>query len=105
MILTREIAVWRVNPESRRLSPWLLLGLVSLGVVHDQFRYLVLMQMNREDLGSRYRELLLPIPRDATMRAAWSDPIKEYFEATSRVRASYDMLANALSPDLFVDRP
>ena len=48
--------------ETTRLTPWLVLVLMSLQVVNDQFRYLVLMQTNREDLGKRIREIVLPIP-------------------------------------------
>ena len=38
-ILTREIAVWRVAPSAKQLDSWLLLALMSLKVVHDQFKY------------------------------------------------------------------
>ena len=61
VLLTREIEIWRAAEKASRIDPWLLLTLLSLKVVHDQFRFLVLMQMNREDLGARYRELQLPI--------------------------------------------
>lgn len=105
VILTREIAVWRVPEEAKAIDPWLLLGLVSLKVVHEQFRYLVLMQTNREDLGDRYRELLLPLPRDEKRRHEWAYPIREYFEGVAAARASYDALGEELDPALFVDRP
>ncbi len=105
VILTREIAIWRIPREAKRVDPWLLLAMNSLRCVHDQFRYLVLMQMNREDLGSRYKELLLPIPTKKTQREKWSRPIREYFEATARARSSYEDLGQQLDPNLFVDRP
>lgn len=105
VVLTREIAVWRVSPKSERLSIWLLLALMSLKVVNEQFRYLVLMQMNREDLGERYQEVLLPIPRSADVRARWSKPIGDYFTAQTAARDSYSVLASHLDPELFADRP
>lgn len=105
MVLTREIAVYRVQKGAKRVTPWLLLALLSLRAVHDQFRYLVLMQMNREDLGLRYREVLLPIPRKQDDREAWAKPIREYFEATVKARLSYQNLAKTLDPTLFADRP
>ena len=74
-------------------------------MVHQQFRYLVLMQMNREDLGSRFRELLLPLPRKAGLREEWSRPIREFFEASAAARSKYDDLAKTLDPNLFADRP
>jgi len=105
VVLTREIAVWRVSRDAKLLTPALLLGLMSMRVVHDQFKHLVLMQMNREDLGRRYRELLIPIPRTEGARIAWSAPIKSYLDAQAAARASYDRLGDELSPDLFADRP
>lgn len=105
VILTREIAVWRIPEGARRLDPWLLLAMMSLRAVHQQFNFLVLMQMNREDLGGRYRELLLPIPRKKAQREKWSKPIREYFGALASARSSYEDLGSQLDPNLFVDRP
>ena len=105
VVLTREIAVWRVARHAARITPWLLLALMSLRDVHEQFRFLVLMQMNREDLSNRFREVLLPIPRTEEQRERWAKPVRDYFEATARVRESYDELADQLSPELFADRP
>jgi type I restriction enzyme M protein len=104
-VLTREIAIWRTTDVAKRIDPWLLLALLSTKVVHDQFHFLVLMQMNREDLGHRIRELLIPIPKDAMRREQWSKPIHEYFEATTLARVKYDDLSQYLDPALFVDRP
>jgi type I restriction enzyme M protein len=105
VILTREIAVWRIGEKAIRIDPWLLIALMSLRVVHEQFQYLVLMQMNREDLGARYKEILLPIPRKQAKRNEWSSPIQKYFQATTLARESYDALGAKLDPTLFADRP
>jgi len=107
VILTREITVWRIPKKATRIDPWLLLALASLRSVHDQFNFLVLMQMNREDLGDRYKELLLPLPKSAAKREEWARPIREFFEASARARAreSYDALGKQLDPTLFADRP
>lgn len=105
VILTREIHIWRVREKGEFVSRWLFLALASLKVVHDQFKYLVLMQMNREDLGTRYKELLLPIPRTVEQREEWATPVKSYFQAQTSARESYNKLADALDPILFEDRP
>jgi type I restriction enzyme M protein len=105
VILTREIAIWRIPAEAKRLDAWLLLALLSVKVVHDQFRFLVLMQTNREDLGERFRELQLPLPRQNERREQWAGPIRRYFEATTAARQCYDALADQLDPELFADRP
>lgn len=105
VVLTREIEVWRCAKNAEHIDPWLLLALVSLRVVHDQFNFLVLMQTNREDLGERFRELLLPIPRSSEKCEEWSRPIREFFDATVRARRSYDNLGSQLDQLLFADRP
>lgn len=104
-VLTREIAIWRVSKEAKLINPWLLLAMMSLNVVHDQFKFLVLMQMNREDLGNRYREILLPLPRNKKISEKWSYPIREYFEATVLARKNYENLTIQLVPEHFSDRP
>lgn len=105
VILTREITIWRVPEKAKFIDPWLLLALLSLNVVHGQFRYLVLMQMNREDLSDRFEELLLPVPRTKERRDKWAKPIRDYFQATVSARDSYENLAKQLDPALFADRP
>jgi len=105
VILTREIAIWRVQPQAKRIDPFLMLAMLSLNVVHAQFNYLVLMQTNREDLGQRYKEVLLPIPRTGAQRERWSGPVNNYFSALVEARRSYDKLSEVLEPKLFIDRP
>ena len=105
VVLTREIAIWRPSSTSRRVNPWLLLAMMSLKVVHDQLKYLVLMQTNREDLGSRCLEILVPIPKTPARREQWARPIRDYFEATTAARANYDALLQRIDPAMFADRP
>ena len=105
VVLTREIAVWRVAKKAKRIDRWVLLGLMSLRVVNEQFKFLVLMQMNREDLGDRYRELLLPIPRKKTQREKLSKPIADYFAAMTLARKKYTGLTEHLGSEMFADRP
>ena len=105
VIMTREIDTWRVTAKAKRISPFLLLAMASLKVVHAQFNFLIMMQTNREDLSQRYKELLLPIPRTEENRNKWSKPIKEYFESNVRARNSYEELLEELDTSLFEDRP
>ncbi len=104
VILTREINIWRAR-EGATVDWALLLALCSLRVVFDQFQHLVLMQMNREDLSDRYRDLLLPVPRDKGKRHEWADPIREFFEAQIKARTSYERMAEVFSPEMLADRP
>jgi type I restriction enzyme M protein len=105
MILTREIFIWRMKEKGKIANRWLFLALASLKVVHDQFNFIVLMQMNREDLGDRYKELLIPVPKTEEARERWTEPVRRYFKATAAARASYEALSVELNPSLFADRP
>ena len=104
VVLTKEIMVMRIA-DTRRLTPWLVLVMMSLEVVNDQFRYLVQMQTNREDLGRRIREMMLPIPKSRRTRGKWQEHVRGYFEAMVQAHAEYDKLLGNLDAEAFVDRP
>ena len=104
VVLTREVAVLRCTRYDR-MSPWLLLVMLSLAVVNDQFRFLVQMQTNREDLGNRLLELKLPIPQEEETRRQWEEPAREYFLAQVEARKSFSRLTQNLNGLKLVDRP
>ena len=104
VVLTKEIAVLRCASRSR-VSPWLLLVMLSLRVVNDQFRFLVQMQTDREDLGRRLFELKIPVPKDDVVRKRWEQPVEDYFRAQVGARESYRALIDNLGASHFVDRP
>ncbi|MDE0444082.1 MAG: N-6 DNA methylase [Gammaproteobacteria bacterium] len=104
VVLTKEITVIRIG-DSKRVTPWLVLVLMSLKVVNDQFRYLVQMQTNREDLGKRIYEMMLPIPRKRATRDRWQEHVRHYFDALVDAHAEYDQLLHSLDASSFVDRP
>ena len=104
VVLTKEIAVLRCV-RHRRLSPWLLLVLLSFPVVNDQLRFLVQMHTNREDLGRRLLELKLPLPAPGPVRQRWEKPARQYFEAVVAARDRYATLVRNLEGFQLVDRP
>ena len=104
VVLTKEIAVLRCTKESG-ISPWLLLVALSLRVVNDQFRFLVQMQTNREDLGHRLLQLKIPVPIDEAARRRWEKPAEEYFRAQVKARECFSRLRNNLNGLQLVDRP
>ncbi len=104
VVLTKEITVIRVAEDSQ-LTPWLVLVMMSLTVVNDQFRHLVLMQTNREDLGRRLLELKLPIPNQPAARQRWERHVRRYFEALTQAHAEYGELLNTIDAGRFVDHP
>lgn len=85
VVLTKEILVLHAS-DSAPFDNFYLLWAMSLKVVRRQWDRIVFMQTNREDVGSRYREILLPVPRDPASAVAVSQPFREYYEGIDRLR-------------------
>lgn len=96
VILTKEVVVLRVLENDRGLDPFLLLALLSLRVVVKQYESLALMQVNREHLGNHWREVKVPIPRDAGEREKVAATVKTYFDSLVAARRSYDALVGEI---------
>ena len=105
LVITKEVLILRVEGNDRQLDPFLLLAVMSLKVVQDQYRHLVLMQTNREHLGDHWREVRIPLPETAARRAEISDHMRTYFETIIGGRASYDAIVSVYDPDDFGTRP
>jgi type I restriction enzyme M protein len=105
VLLTREVFCIRVLQNQLHLSSYLLLALLSLKVVQDQFKTLALMQTNREHLGDHWREVLIPLPATREERLRIELPVKTYFKSIVTARESWDNLASILSEDSFGTRP
>ena len=70
----------RVAKNQEGIDPFLLLALLSLKVVKEQYVNLALMQTNREHLGDHWREVVLPLPSSVAGRKSVALPIQKYFE-------------------------
>lgn len=84
VVLTKEVFVLRVV-DTTLFDCFYLLWALSLSAVRDQWRRVALMQTNREDCGSRYREIVIPKPESR----AWAD------ETSAAFRAYFTTLADA----------
>jgi type I restriction enzyme M protein len=85
IVLTQEFLRFRIHhdrlPSSLKgLDYAFLLAVMSLAVVRDQYDPLVHMQTNREDLGERWREVVLPIPNSVRDIEKWGAPVRKYFQ-------------------------
>lgn len=109
MVFTKEFLRLRIQPSERQGTPLegldfaYLLYVMSLKVVRDQYEYLVLMQTNREDLGSRWREIIIPIRRDNL--AAWGAPVRKYVEGTVAIQEARKGIFDLAGDNLLADRP
>jgi hypothetical protein len=88
VVLTREVILLRVTSHAP-FDAFYLLWALSLEIVRDQWRRIIFMQTNREDVGSRYREILLPVPSDKGEARRLSKEFRAYYTGLSRLRAHF----------------
>jgi type I restriction enzyme M protein len=94
IVLTKEMLILRVTPEgANRVDAFYLLWALCLRPVRDQWRRIALMQTNREDLGSRYREIRLPWPEEGLGAQEWmrlrSKDFRAYFEGIATAKEHF----------------
>ena len=78
--MTKEVFVIRVLENNIGYSPFYLLWALSLVETRKQWQRVTLMQTNREDVGNRYREILIPKPISKAWADGVSSPFKNYFK-------------------------
>lgn len=90
IVITKEVFVLRViGGDESGWDPFYLLWALCLGAVRSQWQRVTLMQTNREDVGNRYREILLPKPRDPQWAREISQPFREYFMTLATARTKF----------------
>ena len=85
VVTTKEVIVVRPGEEAN-FDPFYLMWALTLNIVRDQWRRVIFMQTNREDVGDRYLSIRIPIPRDASHAALVSRPFREYYKNLANAR-------------------
>ena len=94
IVVTREVLIFRVL-KSAPFDAFFLLWALSLKIVREQWRRVTFMQTNREDVGRRFREILLPIPLErngefnAEAAHSVSNDFRKYFMGLSNLRTEF----------------
>ncbi len=90
VVITKEVFIVRVvGGGGVGWSPFYLLWALCLKAVRKQWQRVALMQTNREDVSSRYREILLPLPRSAKWAESVSAPFRDYFTTLAAARTAF----------------
>jgi len=107
VVITKEVFVIRVLMGIEEgWDPFYLLWALCLTAVRKQWQRVALMQTNREDVGNRYREILIPKPRNREWAQSVSGAFRDYFTtlAESKTKfvarlanSGYDYIASAYS--------
>jgi type I restriction enzyme M protein len=81
VLLTREILVLRTKPKNRySLTPFYLLFALSHRFVQDQTTNKVLIETTLPNIGDRWQQLKVPIPKDPAVLASISAKVQKIFE-------------------------
>ena len=95
VVLTKEVFVVRVQENSMGFSPFYFLWAFSLVAIRKQWQRVTLMQTNREDVGNRYREIILPKPISASWANTVSAAFKTYFMGLATAKQNFIAATNA----------
>ena len=87
VLTTKEIIVLRPGPKAD-FDTFYLLWAMTLKIVRDQWRRVIFMQTNREDVGKRYLEISIPVPPNRERADEVSKPFKTYYETLAGARGS-----------------
>lgn len=85
VVLTKEMLILRATDEAP-FDNFYLLWALTLKAVRRQWERVVFMQTNREDVGTRYREIVLPIPPGEEVALSRSEPFRVYYEGMDALR-------------------
>lgn len=95
MVLTKEVLILRAT-DSAPFDTFYLLWAMTLKAVRRQWERIVFMQTNREDVGTRYLEIIIPTPADEAAALKASAPFREYYQGMDCLR---DKLVTYLESD------
>ncbi|GBL44936.1 type I restriction-modification system, DNA-methyltransferase subunit M [Sulfuriferula multivorans] len=85
VVTTKEVIVLRPGSNAD-FDAFYLLWAMTLKVVRDQWKRVVFMQTNREDVGSRYLEIEIPIPPNRGVADAASYAFRQYYTSIADAR-------------------
>lgn len=96
VMMTKEVIILRPGSKAN-FDTFYLLWAMTLKIVRDQWKRVVFMQTNREDVGKRYLEISIPVAPDAKRARAVSRPFREYYTkiAEARIDLQTYLTANA----------
>jgi hypothetical protein len=87
VMTTKEVIVLRPGPKAK-FDAFYLLWAMTLKIVRDQWRRVIFMQTNREDVGKRYLEISIPTPPNPARADAVSKPFRTYYETIAGARSA-----------------
>ncbi|RKN43045.1 hypothetical protein D7294_11080 [Streptomyces hoynatensis] len=87
LLLTKEIIIMRPGPRAE-FDSFYLLWAMTLKIVREQWKRVIFMQTNREDVGDRFLEIEIPVPKNPEIAAQVSQPFRTYYQTVAKARTS-----------------
>ena len=102
VVATKEVIILRPGPAAN-FDPFYLMWAMTLVVVRDQWRRVIFMQTNREDVGDRFLEIEIPVPPNAARATEVSEQFRTYYTKLAEARADLrDYLATNPNHHFFI---
>ena len=95
VVLTKEIIGLR--SDNMLFDQFYLLWAMNLPYVRRQWNRIVFMQTNREDVGSRFLEIEIPIPKNRKMADEVSGAYRTYYNSVAKLKQEFDINKKKLS--------
>ncbi len=87
VVATKEVIILRPGPAAD-FDPFYLLWAMTLKIVRAQWKRIVFMQTNREDVGKRYLEIEIPVPPSRIEADRVSEAFRNYYESIANSRVA-----------------
>ena len=88
IVLTKEVIGLR--SKSELFDQFYLMWAMNLPVVRRQWERVIFMQTNREDVGNRFLEIEIPIPKSKEMAITISKPYKNYYDSLANLKKVFE---------------
>lgn len=89
VVLTKEVLVFSAA-EAAPFDNFYLAWALDLPEVREEWRRVTFMQTNRDDVGDRYREVLVPVPPSAERATEASAAYRSYYRGLARLRGRFE---------------
>lgn len=87
-VFTKEVLVLSATAEAPFDNFFIAWALMQ-DSVNAQWDRVIFMQTNREDLGDRWKEVLVPVPRSKKEAEALSKSTRDYYQGLARLKKEY----------------
>lgn len=88
VVVTKEVLILRPAPHATA-DNFFLMWALALNAVRDQWKRIVFMQTNREDVGKRYLEIEIPWPEKRETGDSISQPFRDYYQGIEKLRQNF----------------